>query len=207
MKAVLRVAADWGYLPAVPKFKKVREEQRIGLVITPEHFYAIMDACDVAQRPHGLHCQSSDWWRALLTFAITTGWRIDEILSLRREDLNLETGAVLTRAGDNKGGRDDVDHLKPSTLELVGPIVGFKPCVFWWPHGDRELYSEFRRIQKAAGIHLTCRDADRHECTEACHYYGFHALRRGYATLNADRLPAPVLQKKMRHKSFTTTLR
>lgn len=59
-----------------------------------------------------------------------------------------------------------------------------------------------------AFIHLPCRDPRPHEeCTDACHLYGFHAVRRSYATLNADSMPAAVLQKKMRHKSFTTTLR
>lgn len=34
-----------------------------------------------------------------------------------------------------------------------------------------------------------------------------HALRRGYATMNADTMSASVPQTKMRHKSFTTTQR
>lgn len=206
LKAVLRVAQEWGYLSKVPKFRKVREEQRIGRVITDAHFQAIYEACDAATMPRGLNCLAVDWWRALLAFAITTGWRIDEILSFRRVDFDLHGGAIVTRAADNKGGRDDRDHLPQATLDLMKLIPGFGPFIFEWPHDKRTLWVEFQRIQKAAGIALPCPDAGRHECTEACKYYGFHALRRGYATFNADQMPAAVLQRKMRHKSFTTTL-
>jgi integrase len=207
VKAALRVAHDWGYLPAVPKFRRVREVEEIGRVMTPEHFQAIFEACDVATMPRGLPCEPGEWWRALLTFALTTGWRIDEILSLRHDDLDMGSGAILTRAADNKGGRDDRDYLPGPVLELVKAVVGFEPLVFWWPHHSRTLWAEFRRIQEAAGIHLTCPHEGEHDCTPACHVYGFHALRRGYATLNADTMPAPVLQRKMRHKDFGTTLR
>jgi integrase len=207
LKAVLRVAHEWGYLPKMPKVRKVREEQRIGAVITPEDFKAIFDACDAATMPKDLHCPAADWWRALLVFAMTTGWRIDEMLSFRRDDLDLRTGSILTRAADNKGSRDDVDYLPEAALSLLKGMVGFYPAVFHWPHDERTLWVEFHRIQKAAGINRTCPDAERHECNDACHLYGFHALRRGYATMNAETMTAPVLQKKMRHKSFTTTLR
>ncbi|RIK73641.1 MAG: hypothetical protein DCC68_24520 [Planctomycetota bacterium] len=207
IKAALNVAKEWGYLPAVPRIRMVREEQRIGQVITPEHFKLIYEAADKARRPELSQCSAEEWWQALLVFALTTGWRIEEILAFKRDDLDLTTGAIVTRAGDNKGKRDDTDHLPAAALEHIKAVVGFGPMVFEWPHDHRTLWTEFHDIQRAAGIHLPCRDADKHKCGETCHVYGFHALRRGYATLNADTMPAAVLQRKMRHKSFTTTLR
>ena len=207
LKAVLRIAYDWGYLPKLPKFRKERESELIGPVISPEHFEVIYNACDVATKPERLAFEPAVWWRALLVFAICTGWRVSEILALRRDNLDSATGAIKTRAGDNKGHRDDLDYLPEIALQHLQLLIGFHPVVFFWPHAREELWQEFHKIQRVGGIHLSCSRDSNHECTPSCHLYGFHALRRAYATLNADRMPAPVLQKKMRHRSFTTTLR
>src|SRR5207249_10185378 len=87
--------------------------------------------------------------------------------------------------------------------------------VFPWNHNRRTLDTEFHRIQLAAvvknqdgtegGIHLPCQE--NHEHTEACHLYGFHDLRRAFATMNADKLTPDALQALMRHKSYSTTQR
>ena len=207
IRAALQVAMDWGYVLSVPKIRKMKETAEIGRVINAEHFEVIYEHCDVATKPGGYPFSPGDWWRALLLFALTTGWRIEEILAFRRDDLNLETGAILTRAKDNKGSRDDADYLTDVAREHIQRLRCFEPCVFPWPHHERTLWAEFQKIQRQAGIYLPCPDAGEHQCNDACHTYGFHAFRRGYATLNAERMPAPVLQKKMRHKSFTTTLR
>ena len=167
----MNVAHDWGYLPIVPKFRKVKLPEAMPRPMVPEHFEAIYRACEVATMPKDLPFEPSEWRRAVLVFAITTGWRKEEILEFRREDLDLERGAVLTRAADNEGGRDDMDFLP------------------------------------AAGIHLPCIIQRPHECTDTCFLYGMHDLRRAYATENCDRLPVPVLQKKMRHKDIQTTMR
>ena len=139
--------------------------------------------------------------------AMTTGWRVGDLLAFRRDDLDLETGRILTRAKNNKAGRDDYDYLVPVALQHVRKVISFDLHVFPWPHHRTTLWTIFDEIQQQAGINLPCPDAHAHECTDACHYYGFHSLRRCYATLNADSMPSPVLQKKMRHASFSTTLR
>ena len=71
----------------------------------------VASGCDVAAMPDDQPFLAADWWRALLVTGYMTGWRISELLSLRREDLDLIAGTAITRWEDNKGDRDDEDEL------------------------------------------------------------------------------------------------
>ena len=135
-------------------------------------------------RPSGLPYAAADWWRAFLTFAYMTGWRVGEPLSQLVD--HVEEGVAVV-----------VEHLRK--------IASFDPLVFPWPHHRRTLDIEFDRIQTVAGIKLDCHE--RHEHTDSCHMYGFHDLRRAFATMNAEKLTADALQALMRHKSYQTTQR
>jgi integrase len=205
LKAVFRVAHDWGYLAAVPKMRMLKEAEKLPRFITAEHFADIYDHCDAASEPMGLPYPPRDWWRALLTMAYMTGWRIGECLSVRRDDIDLEAGTAITRAKDNKGKRDAVLPLHPVVIEHLSSLGAFSPLMFPWPHSRRKLYDEFHAIQNAAGINLPC-DGN-HAHTAACHLYGFHDTRRAFATMNAANMTGDALQKLMRHRSYTTTQR
>lgn len=207
LKAVLKVASEWGYLPVVPKMRMLPEQEKLARYITPEDFASIYGACDQADFPRGLPYAASDWWRALLTFSFMTGWRISECLSVRRDDVDMEAGTAITRARNNKGKRDESIPLHPIVLEHLEKLTSFEPVIFPWYHNRRTLYEEFHRIQTAAGIHLTCNTDGEHKHTDACHLYGFHDSRRAFATMNAATLTADALQKLMRHRSYTTTQR
>jgi integrase len=204
LKAVLRVAHDWRYLPEVPKFRMLKEPQKLARFISPEDFGKIYDAADAARFPESMPFTPGDWWRGLFTFAYMTGWRVGQCLEVRRADVDLEAGTAVTRAASNKGKRDEPIALHPVVIEHLRKLTSFYPLLFPWTSGRRMLYEEFHRIQTAAKIHLDCHEP--HEShTEACHLYGFHDLRRGFATMNAGTLPAETLQRLMQHQSYTTT--
>ena len=206
VKAVLRIAHEWKYLAEVPKFRMIREPGKLATFISAEHFAALYGVCDQAKKPADIAgITPAAWWRGLLVMGYMTGWRISELLSLRRADVDLGAGLAVTRAEDNKGNRDERINLHPVVVDHLKRLPGFDPCVFPFNSDETQLYKEFHRLQRAAGIHLPC--SRQHEHTEKCHVYGFHDLRRAFATQNAPRLTADALQKLMRHKSYLTTQR
>ncbi len=150
-----------------------------------------------------------------------TGWRIKEPLALPWDDVSLDQGFAITRAKDNKGRRDDQVPLHPIVVAHLRRIVDYGSMVFSWPRDKRSLYTDFVRIQAAASIQFPCSANHEHQkpCPPDCQkkhehaqgcppeHYGFHDLRRAFATMNADRLTGDALQALMRHKSYQTTQR
>jgi len=205
VKAALNVAAEWGYLESVPKFKMEREPKYLPRYITPEHFLDLYRACEIATFPTELPYAPSEWWRALIMTLQMTGWRIGEVLALEWDDVNLDTGMAITRASDNKGKRDEIVRLHQTVLDHIEPLRTFHPNVFPWEHNRKTLDKEFHRIQNEAGIHLPCNIQRKHDCTPTCHLYGFHDERRAFATMNAMNMTREALQALMRHQSPMTT--
>ena len=205
LKAALRVAVTWKYLAECPPIRFLREFRAPPRYVTPEHFAAIYGACEEARRPIAAGASPGTWWRAFLVTAYLTGWRLRELLELRRADVDLETGRATLQAENTKGGRSESLALHPLVVEHLRELRGFSERVFHLDRDRRLLWDEFDRIQLAAGIRLDCpRD---HQHTPACHSYGFHDLRRAFATLNQARLSPQELQRLMRHQDFQTTQR
>jgi integrase len=198
LRAVLRKAAKWGYLPkGLPDFPFIKESKKLPTYMPPEHFALLYQACDKARWPDGQAFTPGDWWRGLLMFAYMTGWRIGAMLALRREDVNLDEGTAISLAADNKGKRDQRIILHPVVVDHLRRLPGFSPVYFPWTHGRRQLFLALHALQKAAGIKPEW-GKDR---------YGFHDLRRAFATMNAERLTADALQALMQHKDYQTTQR
>ena len=210
LKAALRIAEEWGYLQAMPKVRMLKEPRKLITYMHGDHLAAVYEACQVARLPKLANIESATWWRALLISIYMTGWRIGQMLSLRRDDLDLESGTAITRAEDNKGKRDALVKLHPVMVAHLKMLTDFGPLVFDWPHNSRTLWTEFLRIQEAAVdkdqkrlINLPC--SKQHKHTRSCHAYGFHDLRRAFATMNADKLSPDALQALMQHQSYQTT--
>ena len=106
-------------------------------------------------------------------------------------------------ADANKGRREQLIPLHPLVIQHLKPLTAsFSPFVFPWNHNSRTLWAEFARIQEAAKL------ADKSPMPKAGKnggWYGFHDLRRGFATINAGSMDLFELQALIQHKSLTTT--
>lgn len=207
LKGILRKACRWGYLPKMPDIEFVRELDKGIVYVTTEHFEAIYSKCKVAEFPSEQGFDAAAWWQAIVVMAYMTGWRIGELLTVERSDVDLAAGTATTRAENNKGGRTETTNLHPIVIVHLEAIPSLSKMLFPFDGDGRALYDQFAKIQAAAGIKLPCRIPRKHECTDACQFYGFHDFRRAFATENALNLTPVQVQAQMRHRSFSTTMR
>lgn len=66
----------------------------------------------------------------MLSFAYLTGWRVGEILDLRRADLDFDAGMAILDADSTKGRRTAHVELHPAIFAKLRAIVGFHPMMF-----------------------------------------------------------------------------
>lgn len=196
IRAFLRECVERHYVHKCPKIPFVKEPDRIPTYVTPEEFGKIYAACDVATEPAEQGFTAPDWWRAYLIFLYLTGWRAMEPLSLTKEDVDWDNQRVFLKAEHNKGGRDELIPLHPVIIEHLERIKSFGPMLIPWELPRRKLWDIFHKIQKKAKVKR--RDGKP---------FGFHDLRRGFASMNADRMSADALQAIMRHRDYGTTKR
>jgi integrase len=174
-----------------------REIEKVPSYVPPEDFALIYQATEKGTRwPDRQPYSPGEWWRGLLMFIYMTGWRIGQTLAVRRDDVNLETGEILSRGIHNKGKRDVLVPLHPIVVDHLKKLASFDPRMFPWNHGRRSIFTEFEALQRAAGVK-----------PERKQHYGYHDLRRAFATMNADRMTPDALQVMMQHKDYGTTQR
>lgn len=197
LRAVVRKAHRWGYLTRIPEIDFLKEPGRLPTYVTPEHFAKLYQQCDSARWPDEQPFTPGDWWRGLLMTAFMTGWRIGSLMALRWQDVDLEAGTALSRAADNKGKRDQLTPLHPTVIQHLRRLKSFGQLVFPWNHTHRALFDEFIDLQRQAKV----------QAVGPKGHYGFHDLRRAFATMNAGTLSPDALQALMQHKDYQTTQR
>ncbi len=204
VKSALRLAVDWGFSERVPRMRFLKPLQKLPTFVSPDHFAAMFKACEVATMPHDLpNVSPADWWRGLLLLLYMTGWRIGQTMKLKLEDIDFEAGTALNRADTNKGRRDQLIPLHPLVIQYLKPLAAtFDSRVFPWNYNRRTLWTEFARIQKAA--RLTDKSPMQKSGKDG-RWYGFHDLRRGFATVNAASMDLFELQALMQHQTLETT--
>lgn len=146
--------------------------------------------------------QIKSWWtacdeidnevaKAYLKLLLLTGARREELLSLRRIDINFKWSSFILR--DTKNGDDRLMPLTPKITEMIKSLPEKNEWVFCSKYGKsgrlREPAKHIKKIQDLTGLHISS-----------------HDLRRSFATLSEwAEVPEGAIKQIMGHKPTNVT--
>jgi integrase len=184
LRAALRWAADQKLIPAAPKVAMPKvPKKRIIRKIVAEEFERLLAAAP------------DDCWAAFLQTAWYTGMRRNEMLDLTWDGeggtpwVDFGQGRVWLPAAYNKSDADQWLPLHPELAEALRPRQRPRGKLFPLSASPREVSRKFGKVARKAGLKIT-----------------LHDLRRSFGSRYAAVVPAPVLQRLMRHGDIKTTL-
>lgn len=175
LQRMLAVAAEWGFLTAAPKLKRLPTDHE-------EEARRFLDDAESA----ALIAAADDDWRSMVVIALRTGMRIGELRGLKWTDVNFEQRSI--RIARTDPGRRDMKsnspksgktRVVPLTNDALAAIEPLERTAAWvWPAmlwrgkrmtGARSASGCFQaivRTAKAAGLKGI----------------GWHTLRHTYAS-------------------------
>ena len=178
------VVAIWNFafrrkvLATVPCVEKFPVPNRVRAVPTVDHFERIVTACSEANYTITYkrnRIPAKLFFPALVVMDVNIGVRINALMSIRKEDCELDQGRVLVRGENQKHRADEWFDLLPRTVEMLRPLWAFNTdLLFPWPYDKRAytwqtLRRHLNRILEAAGLPATSE-------------HKFHCFRRYCAT-------------------------
>jgi len=126
----------------------------------------------------------------LVRLLLLTGFRISELLNLRKDMIDFEHNVINIR--NFKGKRNEVFPLYPELRIFLKEVINNTKHNELFAGLDRfDAYALFQNVLKKLEIK----------------HYKLHDLRRTFASRMASKLTTVELQKVMRHKSIGTTLK
>jgi len=155
-------------------------------VLTPQEVGKLLSACQSVR------------WKALVALAVTTGMRLNEMLALRWDDVDFETGTVWVRNRPGhltKSRRNRSLVLVPAICETLRRVRRNGQFVFQTQAGQRWR----NNVQRGFGA--VVKRADIPRCT-------LHDLRRTFIShLAMAGVNEAVVKELAGHASISTTLR
>jgi integrase len=184
LKAALCWAADQGFIPKVPKFimPKVPKKKHIRKIVAEQFERLLAVAPD-------------EGWAAFMQTAWFTGMRRNEMLDLTWHGdagtpwVDFGQSRIWIPAAYNKSDADQWLPLHPELAKVLQARRQARGKLFALSASPREVSRKFTRLARKAGLKIT-----------------LHDLRRSFGSRYAAVVPAPVLQRLMRHADIKTTL-
>jgi len=162
MSKILNDAKRRGWLDSVPYIRKHRENNQRETFLTPEQANDLLQAL------------GQGWMRDISEFALATGMRAGEILSLEWANVNLERGLVSVLASKAKSGSGRPVPLTPTARAVVERRQGLHKQFVFARAGQQSFEIDRRVFDKAT------------EAAGLAPGFRFHDLRHSWASAHAQ---------------------